>query len=118
MPATSMRIRAASAGMSGIGYSRRSVLPGPTRTAANTCSATKTPPFVTRGLDPRVHRLCLSWMDCRVEPGNDESGCIAMLRALNTDAEHVAALDRVRAWTRARFGLADNATVAVSQVSC
>jgi hypothetical protein len=26
-------------------------------------------PLVTRGLDPRVHPLCV--MDCRVKPGND-----------------------------------------------
>ena len=41
-----------------------------------------------------------------------------MLRALNTDAEHVAALDRVRDWTRARFRLGDDITILVSQVSC
>jgi len=41
-----------------------------------------------------------------------------MLRALNTNAEHVAALDRVREWTRARFHLGDEATILVSQVSC
>jgi hypothetical protein len=30
---------------------------------------------VTRGLDPRIHRLRKSlakWLDCRVKPGNDQ----------------------------------------------
>src|SRR5260221_4710458 len=40
MPATSIFISAASSAISGIGYSRISVLLGPTRTAANTFSAT------------------------------------------------------------------------------
>ena len=31
---------------------------------------------------------------------------------------HAAALDRLRDWTRARFALADNATVMASEVSC
>jgi hypothetical protein len=31
---------------------------------------------------------------------------------------HVAALDRVQAWTRARFKLAEDDVVSVSQVSC
>jgi len=43
---------------------------------------------------------------------------VAMLRALNTDAEHVAALDRVREWIRERFRLGAEATILVSQVSC
>src|SRR5689334_5535210 len=38
MPATSIFMSALSAGMSGIGYSRSSVLLGPVRTAANTLS--------------------------------------------------------------------------------
>ena len=41
-----------------------------------------------------------------------------MLRALNTNGEHMAAQDRVREWTRARFRLGDEATILVSQVSC
>src|SRR5215470_14125157 len=38
-------------------------------------------------LDPRVHRLCLGWMDCRVEPGNDEKlspCCARSMRIPNT----------------------------------
>jgi len=33
-------------------------------------------------------------------------------------AEHSAALERVRAWTRARFALADDAVIVVSEVAC
>src|SRR5262245_19430672 len=42
MPATSIFMRALSSGMSGIGYSRISVLLDPVRTAASTFSATET----------------------------------------------------------------------------
>src|SRR6516165_3523381 len=45
MPATSIFIKAASSGTSGMGYSRISVLLGPTLTAASTLSATEKPPF-------------------------------------------------------------------------
>src|SRR5262245_22778770 len=43
---------------------------------------------------------------------------VAMLRALNTHPEHVAALDRVRDWTRQRFRLRPAPTILLSQVSC
>src|SRR5690348_8512792 len=46
MPATSIFISAASAGTSGIAYSRISVLLGPVRTAASTFSATVMSPLV------------------------------------------------------------------------
>src|SRR5258707_15367026 len=49
IPATSIFIQAASSGISGIGYSRISVLLGPTRTAARTFSATETPPIINAG---------------------------------------------------------------------
>src|SRR6266567_1073262 len=45
MPATSIFIKAASSGTSGIGYSRISVLLGPTLTAASTRSTTEKPPI-------------------------------------------------------------------------
>ena len=32
--------------------------------------------------------------------------------------EHVAALDRVREWTRQRFALPEEATIVVSEVAC
>ena len=50
MPPTSIFISAASAAMSGMGYSRISVLLGPVRTAASTCSATKIAPYCFLGL--------------------------------------------------------------------
>ena len=41
-----------------------------------------------------------------------------MLRSFENGPEHVAALDRVRAWTRERFTLAADAAIFVSEVSC
>jgi nitrate reductase delta subunit len=41
-----------------------------------------------------------------------------MLRSFEKRPEHVAALDRVRAWTRERFRLAADAAILVSEVSC
>ncbi|MFL5062990.1 MAG: hypothetical protein ACJ8DQ_23090 [Xanthobacteraceae bacterium] len=41
-----------------------------------------------------------------------------MLRSLEKNPAHAAALDRVREWTRARFRLGEEATVLVAQVSC
>ena len=37
---------------------------------------------------------------------------------LKRSPAHVAALDRVRAWTRERFGLADTSPVVVAEVAC
>ena len=41
-----------------------------------------------------------------------------MLRFVEERPEHAAVLDRVRAWTRERFALADDAAILVSEVSC
>jgi len=41
-----------------------------------------------------------------------------MLNSLDKGSEHLAALDRVKAWTRARFELAADAVILVSEVSC
>ena len=41
-----------------------------------------------------------------------------MLGFGRTSAENSAAVDRVRDWTRARFKLADDETVMVSQIAC
>ena len=41
-----------------------------------------------------------------------------MLRSFEKRPDHMAALDRVRAWTRERFGLAEDAAILVSEVSC
>ena len=41
-----------------------------------------------------------------------------MLRSFDTRPEHLEALERVREWTRARFKLAEDATILVSEVAC
>jgi nitrate reductase delta subunit len=42
----------------------------------------------------------------------------AMLGFARNKPENSEASDRLRAWTRARFGLTDDATVMVSEVAC
>jgi len=41
-----------------------------------------------------------------------------MLRSRKKAPEHLAALDRVRDWTRERFKLAEDAAILVSEVAC
>jgi len=41
-----------------------------------------------------------------------------LLRSFEKRPDHTAALDRVRAWTRERFTLAEDAAILVSEVSC
>ena len=41
-----------------------------------------------------------------------------MLRSFDKRPEHLQALDRVREWTRARFKLAQDAPILVSEVAC
>jgi nitrate reductase delta subunit len=41
-----------------------------------------------------------------------------MLRSFDKRPEHMEALDRVKEWTRGRFGLAEDATILVSEVVC
>ena len=41
-----------------------------------------------------------------------------LLRAARQRPEHLAAIDRVKEWTRARFRLAEDAAVLVSEVAC
>ena len=41
-----------------------------------------------------------------------------MLQSFYKRPEHVAALDQVREWTRARFKLSDDASILVAEVSC
>ena len=40
------------------------------------------------------------------------------MRSFNTRPEHLAALNRVKTWTRERFQLAPDATILVSEISC
>jgi hypothetical protein len=46
------------------------------------------------------------------------AGSFSMLRPSRQSPDHAAALERVRAWTRARFALADDETVMVSEIAC
>jgi nitrate reductase delta subunit len=41
-----------------------------------------------------------------------------VLRSFERHPAHAAALDRVRAWTRERFSLAEDAAILVSEVTC
>jgi nitrate reductase delta subunit len=41
-----------------------------------------------------------------------------MLRSLTKSPEHREALRRVKDWTRARFGLAEEATILVTEIAC
>jgi hypothetical protein len=41
-----------------------------------------------------------------------------MLRSLKKRPEHLAALDRVREWTRERFKLPDDAAIMVTELAC
>jgi hypothetical protein len=41
-----------------------------------------------------------------------------MLRSRTKRPDHLAALERVREWTRARFKLADDATIMVTELNC
>ena len=43
---------------------------------------------------------------------------VAMLAFTKRGPEHLAALDRVRAWTRVRFRLADEVAITVAEVAC
>jgi hypothetical protein len=42
----------------------------------------------------------------------------AMVNSLKKPPEHRAALARVREWTRARFGLPDDAAILVTELAC
>jgi nitrate reductase delta subunit len=136
MPATSIFIKAASSGTSGMGYSRISVLLGPTLTAASTLSATETPPFdrcrAQSRTDPRAvkrdfHAGCIGrarvlLMKSRSvrEPARRSQwlGSLKMLRSFHKRPEYLQALDRVKEWTRVRFKLPQDAAILVTEVAC
>jgi len=50
--------------------------------------------------------------------GEPSYGSTDVLNAFSRDFEHQAALERVKAWTLARFNLPAQATVLVSEISC
>jgi nitrate reductase delta subunit len=43
---------------------------------------------------------------------------VALLGAARNDAAHLAALERIRQWTRSRFSLGDDAVIMTAQVAC
>src|SRR5262245_2522734 len=137
MPATSIFIKAASSGTSGIGYSRISVLLGPTLTAASTRSTTEKPPFdrcrgqsrtdpgpVKRDLSRCLRPPAASASDRTRERRSPErrstamSGSSKMLRSFYKRPEYLQALDRVKEWTRLRFKLPEDAAILVTEVAC
>src|SRR5215471_13071481 len=80
MPATSIFIKAASWGTSGIGYSRISVLLGPTLTAASTRSTTEKPPFDRCRGQSRT--------DARPVKRDFRAACARLRRVLLIGSEH------------------------------
>ena len=114
--------------MSGIGYSRISVVLGAVRTAANTFSATFLILDRHRRLVPAVCVVVVQVykdVDARhkVYPrAGREAGPegrarrVAMLGFTTKSPDHAAALERVRDWTRARFALAGDDTVMVAVI--
>jgi hypothetical protein len=56
-------------------------------------------------------------MDGRVKPGHD-GGRAAMRGFVKKSPDYSRALDRVRGWTRERFGLPAEAVVVVAEVAC
>ena len=62
-------------------------------------------------------RALLAWQSGGSEPGPMPEA-FRIGPVLKKDPEHTAALERVRAWTRERFGLPVDASVMVAQVSC
>jgi hypothetical protein len=53
----------------------------------------------------------------RGDAGRDEAAT-AMLQSFEKRPDYIAALDRVKAWTRERFRLTADATIFVAEVSC
>src|SRR5438067_516068 len=122
MPPTSTFRSAASSGISGMGYSRISVLLGPVRTAASTVAAT-----ATTSMRTTIGRHCRSaGRPVKPQQSKADDPCYysemsALLQFRRSDRqrpEHVAALEQVRAWTRERFALASDDTVLVSEIAC
>ena len=59
-----------------------------------------------------------AWQAGRNAPGERMPEAFRIGPALNRDPAHAAAVERVRAWTRQRFALAEETAVLVAQVSC
>jgi nitrate reductase delta subunit len=63
-------------------------------------------------------RAMQAWLTGRNAPGELMPEAFRIRPAFRPAPQHTAALERVRAWTRARFSLPDDAAVLVAQVSC
>jgi len=59
-----------------------------------------------------------AWQSGRNAPGEAMPEGFRIRPALKRSPEHVAALERVRDWTRARFKLPEEAAVMVVEVAC
>jgi len=63
-------------------------------------------------------RALKAWQAGRNAPDEPMPEAFRIGPALNRDPAHAAAIERVRAWTRQRFRLAEETAVLVAQVSC
>jgi nitrate reductase delta subunit len=59
-----------------------------------------------------------AWQNGRNAPGEGMPEAFRIRPALKRSAEELAALERVREWTRARFKLPDDAAVMVAEMAC
>jgi nitrate reductase delta subunit len=59
-----------------------------------------------------------AWQSGRNAPGEGMPEAFRIRPLLKRSPAQLAAIERVRQWTRARFGLADEAAVMVAEVSC
>jgi len=59
-----------------------------------------------------------AWQSGRNAPGEPMPEAFRIGPALKRDPAHAAALERVRAWTRERFALPEDAAIMVAQVAC
>jgi nitrate reductase delta subunit len=63
-------------------------------------------------------RALKAWQAGRNAPGERMPEAFRIGPVFKTDPAHTAALERVRAWTRERFALSEEAAILVAQVTC
>jgi hypothetical protein len=59
-----------------------------------------------------------AWQSGRNAPGEGMPEAFRIGPALKRDPAHVAAIERVRTWSRERFALPEDAAIMVAQVAC
>jgi hypothetical protein len=64
------------------------------------------------------HTALKAWQTGRNAPGESMPEGFRIKPALKRSPEHVAALERVRTWTRARFNLPEESAVLAAEVAC